>query len=112
MTAAQALIANGWQVAEPIVDEVYDLVAKDPANGEWATIQVKTLRIRDDRDNALVVYARKGNGEPYTTDDCDYIIGVDNSEAESPPRVFMMECRGIAEYWSTEMTARERWVQL
>lgn len=106
MTAARALIANGWEVSEPIVAEAYDLVARDPLTKEWWTIQVKTLRIREDRGNALVINAKKGNGEAYTLEDCDYIVGVDNS------RVFLLENREIREYWSTEMTAKERWIEL
>jgi len=106
MTAARALLANGWEVADPVVAEVYDLVAKDPANGEWYTVQIKTLRKRSDRNNELVVYARKGNGQPYQPQDCDYIIGVDGDTA------YMFECRGISEYWSSEATAKKRWIKL
>jgi len=64
------------------------------------------LRVRTDRDNALVVYARKSNGQPYTQDDCDYIIGVNGN------RAFMFECEGLTEYWSTEQTAKKRWIEL
>lgn len=99
-------MANGWEVAEPIVDEVYDIVAKDPCNNEWVTIQVKTIRRRNDRNGELVLSAKKGNGEPYTTEDCDYLIGVDGDTA------YMMECRGITEYWASEMSASERWIKL
>lgn len=107
LTAAKALMEGlGYEVSRPLVPEVYDLLARDPANNRYYRIQVKTLRVRTDRDNALVVIARKGNGKAYTTADCDYIIGVDGQ------RAFMFECRGCAEYWSTEHTAKTRWVQL
>jgi hypothetical protein len=96
----------GYEVAKPLVDEVYDFLARDPVNGKAYRIQVKTLRIRADRDNALVVMARKGNGNAYTKDEVDYIIGVDGN------RAFMFECVGHAEYWSTEQTAKKRWVEL
>ncbi|MGN7387765.1 hypothetical protein [Sporosarcina sp. SAFN-015] len=96
----------GYEVAKPLVAEVYDFLARDPANGETYRVQVKTLRVRTDRDNALVVYARKGNGEPYTPDEVDLIIGVDHT------RAFMFECTGLSEYWSTEQTARKRWILL
>lgn len=107
LTAAKLLMESlGYEVARPLVPEVYDLLARDPANGESYRIQVKTLRIRHDRDDALVVYGKKGNGKPYTPDECDYIIGVDGS------RAFMFECTGLGEYWSTEQTAKKRWIEL
>ncbi|UTR05188.1 group I intron-associated PD-(D/E)XK endonuclease [Alkalihalobacillus sp. LMS6] len=106
MTAARALLNLGWEVAQPLCAEVYDLVAKDPVSGEWATVQVKTLHIRPDRRNALVVFARKGNGTAYSESDCDYIIGVRDET------VYMFENRGLQEYWSTEASVAKRWVKL
>lgn len=107
LTAAKLLMESlGYEVAKPLVPEVYDFLARDPANGKAYRIQVKTLRIRTDRDNALVVYARKGNGQAYSRDEVDYIIGVDGN------RAFMFECVGQAEYWSTEQSAKKRWVAL
>jgi hypothetical protein len=96
----------GYEVAKPLVDEVYDLLARDPANGKSYRIQVKTLRVRTDRDNALVIYAKKGNGKAYTPEEVDYIVGVDGN------RAFMFECSGLTEYWSTETTAKKRWINL
>jgi len=96
----------GYEVAKPLVPEVYDFLARDPLNGESYRIQVKTLRIRSDRDNALVVYAKRGDGKPYTKEDVDYIVGVDGN------RAFMFECEGHSEYWSTEQTAKKRWILL
>jgi hypothetical protein len=107
LTAAKLLMETmGYEVAKPLVDEVYDLLARDPANGNSFRIQVKTLRVRTDRDNALVIYAKKGNGKPYTPDEVDYIVGVDRN------RAFMFECTGLTEYWSTEQTAKKRWISL
>lgn len=106
MTAALALISMGYEVAQPVIDEVYDLVAKDPINGEWQTFQVKTIRKRTDRNNEMVLYATKGNGDAYTKDDCDFLLGVDEQT------VYMMEVRGIKEYWASEATAAKRWVEL
>ena len=96
----------GYEVSKPLVDEAYDLLARDPANGRYIRAQVKTLRIREDRDNALVVVARKGNGQAYTPDEVDVIIGVDGN------RAFMFECDGKTEYWSTEQSAKKRWILL
>lgn len=96
----------GYEVSKPLLDEVYDLLARDPTNNAVYKIQVKTLRIREDRDNALVVVARKGNGQAYTPDEVDYIIGVNSDHA------YMFECTGISEYWSTETSAKTRWLRL
>lgn len=106
--AAIALLNAGYEVSKPVVPEVYDYTVRDPLNKRYYRVQVKTLRIRADRDNALVVYAKKGNGEPYTTADTDYIIGVDLANQ----RCYMFECRGVSEYWSTEESAKERWIEL
>lgn len=107
LVAAKLMMESlGYEVAKPLVPEVYDFLARDPINGKAYRIQVKTLRVRTDRDNALVVYARKGNGKPYTKDEIDYIVGVDGN------RAFMFECENLTEYWSTEQTAKTRWVEL
>lgn len=107
LTAASLMMSQlGYEVAKPLVPEVYDLLARDPANGEVYRVQVKTLRIRKDRDNALVVYTRKSNGKAYTAEEVDLIIGVNGD------RAFMFDCEGLTEYWSTEQTARKRWITL
>ncbi|HDR7641336.1 hypothetical protein [Bacillus wiedmannii] len=106
LRVALALLNLGWEVANSFIPEVYDLVARDPINKQWYTIQVKTIRVRGDRDNALVVRATKGNEQAYTKDDCDYIAGVEGD------RVFMFECAGQREYWATEASASQRWVEL
>jgi hypothetical protein len=111
LIARAALLANGWIVAKPETDESFDIVARDPVNGAWSTFQCKTIRKRDDRGGELVVYARKGDGEPYSQSDADYIVGVLGAEGEKP-RVFMFENRGIGEYWATEARASKRWVEL
>lgn len=106
MAAKLMMESLGYEVAKPLVPEVYDYLARDPANGQAYRVQVKTLRIRTDRDNALVIYAKKGNGKAYTPDEVDLIVGVHGN------RAFMFECTGLTEYWSTEQTAKKRWVEL
>ncbi|QIG62573.1 hypothetical protein [Sporosarcina phage Lietuvens] len=107
LTAASLLMTElGYEVSKPLVDESYDLLARDPVTGTFVRIQVKTLRIRTDRDNALVVYARKGNGQAYTPDEVDMIMGVSDNHA------YMFECTGLSEYWSTETSAKTRWLRL
>lgn len=105
MTVARALIANGWEVSDPIVDEIYDLVAKDPLTGDFKTIQVKTIRRRSDRNNEMVMYATNGKGNAYQPQDCDYIAGVEGDN------VYLTECRGIKEYWASDKAASDRWVK-
>ena len=107
LVAAKLMMETlGYEVARPLCPEVYDFLARDPVNGKAHRVQVKTLRIRTDRDNQLVVYAKKGNGKPYTPEEVDLIIGVDGN------RAFMFECTGLTEYWSTEQTAKKRWIEL
>lgn len=111
MTARLALLAAGWRVHTSDTDEAYDILATDPVNGAHYRIQVKTIRQRNDRGGELVVYAKKGNGEPYTKSDCDYVIGVWAQDG-IVPRVFMFENRFLTEYWCGESKASERWVEL
>jgi len=74
--------------------------------GEYYRAQVKTCRVRKDRDNAVVVNAKKRNGKPYSKDDCDVIIGV------LEDRVFIFPCEGYGEYWATEEGVGKRWEEL
>jgi len=60
----------------------------------------------------MVVYSRKGNGEPYTQPEADYIIGVLGAKESEAPRVWMFENTGLSEYWATEASAEKRWVEL
>jgi hypothetical protein len=104
-------MANGWTVHKSETDEAYDILATDPLTGEHKRIQCKTIKLRDDRRNEMVIYARKGSGEPYAKSDADYIVGVLVTEG-APPRVWMFENRGIGEYWASQTKAAERWVEL
>ncbi|NGM81246.1 hypothetical protein G5B47_02335 [Paenibacillus sp. 7124] len=111
LAARLALLANGWTVHQSETDEAYDILARDPVSGDYAKIQVKTVRQRMDRGGDLVVYARKGNGTTYDLADADYIVGVWAVEGEVP-RVFMFENRLLGEYWCAEARASERWIEL
>lgn len=105
LTAAMALLSNGWGVAFPAVDEIYDLVIREPLTDEFKTAQVKTIRRRQDRGNDLVIYATNGKKQAYTPQDCDYIIGVEGDT------VYMFECEGKKEYWATDQSAAKRWIR-
>lgn len=104
-------MSNGWITSKPDTDESFDVVAKDPVNGEWATFQVKTVRVRNDRGRTeYVIDARKGDRSPYTQSEADYLIGV--LEAEGEVRVWMLRNIGQTEYWSTDSRADRRWQKL
>jgi hypothetical protein len=105
LTTAIALLSNGWEVAKPYVDEAYDLVAKDPISKEFKTIQVKTIRRREDKGNEMVIKGVNGNKEPYTPDICHYMAGVEGDT------VYLTECTGIKEYWASDASAAKRWIK-
>jgi len=95
LLAATALLANGWEIAEPFCPESYDIVAKDPDSGQWKEIQVKTLQIREDRGGAIVLHARKGNGQKYSKDECDFFLGILDDGS-----VYLVQNEGKREYWA------------
>lgn len=104
LIATAALLNAGWQISKPEVPEVYDRIGISP-DGVYVKLQIKTVRERNDRKGTPVVYATKGNGEPYTTDDCDYLVGVHGTN------VYLMKCRCIGEYWKPERpTGDNEWV--
>lgn len=111
LIARAALLANGWTVYESETAEAHDILAQDPLSGDYVKIQVKTIRQRSDRNNELVVYAKKGNGEPYAKSDAHYIVGIWAANGEVP-RVYMFENEGYGEYWASEASAARRWAEL
>lgn len=110
--ARTALVCAGWTVAVPQTRESFDIVARDPVSHDWKTFQVKTIKLRSDRRNEMVVFSRKGNGEAYTQPEADYIIGVLGAKGDEAPRVWVFENTGQVEYWATEASAEKRWVEL
>jgi hypothetical protein len=97
LKAREWLMRNGWEVAKPEIGEVYDIVAKTPVTNVWVTVQVKTIRQRDDREgNPLVIYAKKNNGNPYSESEVDFFIGVHGDD------VYLLVNRSIGEYWRSE----------
>jgi hypothetical protein len=106
LLAQTALLANGWNVSEPIAPEAFDLVARAPGSADWLRIQIKSARVRDDRDGSIVCYARKNNGKNYDENDCDLFIAVLNSD------VYLFPNRNISEYWVTPENIAEKWTKL
>ncbi|MFW5434303.1 group I intron-associated PD-(D/E)XK endonuclease [Paenibacillus apiarius] len=106
LRVALALLANGYEVSNPIASEVYDLSCRDPRTGEHFTVQVKTARVREDRDGAIVVTARKSNGQTYTRAECDYIAGV------TEDAVYLIPNAEQTEYWARPDLIDEKWTRL
>lgn len=102
--AIAILMRNGWDVSIPVAVESYDLTAKDPDTGNVCYMQVKTAKVRKDRDNSLVFRGYKSNGKVYTKDEVDYIIGVYGTE------IYLIPNDEQQEYSVLSATgARERW---
>lgn len=106
LLATTALLANGWDVAEPVAPRAFDLVAKPPNETRWVQIQVKTARARTDRNGEIVVYAKKNNGQPYTLEEAEYIIGIHGND------VYLFPNRCIGEYWVAEADIKNKWQHL
>ncbi|WHY01828.1 group I intron-associated PD-(D/E)XK endonuclease [Neobacillus sp. DY30] len=106
LLAQSALLANGWNVSEPIAPEAFDLVARAPGSSVWQRIQIKSARVREDRDGSIVCYARKNNGETYNESDCDLFIAVLNGD------VYLFQNRNISEYWVTPDNIADKWTKL
>ena len=101
-----ALLANGYEVSKPIAPEPYDLTVRDPRSGEHFRVQVKTARVREDRDGAIVVTARKSNGQTYTREECDYLAGVTEDAVYLIPNVEQTE------YWAKPDLVDAKWTRL
>lgn len=110
LIAMTALLAAGYEVADPVAAEVYDLVAKEPETGEWRTFQVKSLRFRADKGGEgggyYVLNGTRNNGEAYGPPDVDYMIGVAGDAC------YLVPCTGQSEYWATAGAIDEKWRKL
>lgn len=106
LIASAALLAAGFEVAMPIQPESYDLITRDPDTKETAYYQVKTARVREDRDGYIVVNARQGKNGIYPKDEVDYIIGVHGRD------VYVFDNREIKEYWTSPNSIEKKWTLL
>jgi hypothetical protein len=93
LIAITRLIENGYVTHEPTTREPYDMLVWSPVAERYLKAQVKTVQIREDRENTPIIYARKNNGQPYTREEADVIIGVQGTD------VFLLTNREIGEYW-------------
>jgi hypothetical protein len=105
LIAITRLIENGYVTHEPTTREPYDLLVETP-DGRYLKAQVKTAYVRDDRDGAIVVYARKNSGKAYTRAEADVIIGVYGTD------VYLIDNAEHGEYWATTRSIGERWTLL
>ena len=110
--AKAIFLMNGFSVAEMVVPEPYDLIVggKDAeGNAIRFTVQVKTLKIRNDRAGELVVRGAAKDGTPYSAKEVDYLFGVDLRHNVG----YLIKNRSQSEYWSKDFeTARTKWTEL
>lgn len=111
-TIAQAIfLQNGFSVFTAVVPEVYDLivVGKDTdGNNVSFTVQVKTIKIRTDREGQIVVKGSNAFGKPYAKADVDYIFGI-NLETNTG---YLIPNNEQVEYWAKDFeTARSKWTE-
>lgn len=105
---AQAILTrHGWDVSIPVAVESYDLIATDPSDSQFKRIQVKTMKVRKDMDDRLVVKGAKSNGKPYTKDEVDLIACVYGSH------LYLIENEEQTEYTAPNVkTAQSKWKTL
>lgn len=105
--AEAILTKHGWDVSIPVAVEPYDLIAKDPSDKRFKRIQVKTMKVRRDMDNRLVVKGAKSNGLPYTKEEVDLIACVYGSH------LYLIDNIEQTEYTATDVrAAQDKWTTL
>lgn len=109
LLAQTALLANGWQVSEPIAPEAYDLSFKRPDSKQTFYGQVKTAFVRDEErygGKYVIVRGHKSNGDVYTREEVDYFLTVYDGE------VYMFPNREVSEYWIRPRDIARKWTLL
>lgn len=105
---AEAALSNaGFTLLVPSSNSQVERLGTRRNSNEIKRVQVKTIypRERDGR-SYYVIFAKRGNGNVYTAEEADYLVGVING------RVFMTENRGCGEYWVRAEQAAEKWQEL
>lgn len=106
LLSAFALLKNGYDsVAFPVTEESFDIIARNIQTRLFETFQVKTAFERPKR-NAIVVFAKKGDGSVYTKEEADHILGVRKND------VYLIENRELGEYWATPKNIDKKWRRL
>lgn len=108
LLAMSALIAAGYVVMEPTLPEPFDIgIMERGGNHDLKRVQVKTIIERERNGVAYyVIRGLKNSGKPYTTADCDYMLGIAGDKA------YLTECTGLTEYWCKKSEASEKWKEL
>lgn len=109
---AQAMfLQNGFSVFTSVVPEVYDLIVigkDDEGTNVPFTVQVKTIKIRHDREGQLVVNGSNKGGKPYPAIDVDYLFGVHVPTSTG----FLIPNNEQVEYWAKDFeVARSKWTE-
>ena len=109
LLAQTALLANGYNVLEPISPQPYDLAARNPQTQETVYYQVKTAFLRDEErygGEYLVVKGARNNGKVYEKDEVDRFIAVWNGTC------YVFPNREVSEYWVRPWQVDEKWTKL
>lgn len=109
LIAQTALLANGWQVSEPITPVAYDLTFRKPNSKRTYYAQVKTAFERNEPrygGKYVIVRGHRSNGDVYTRNEVDYFIAVYNGE------VYMFPNREVSEYWIRPEDISLKWTHL
>lgn len=102
--AVAILMANGWDVNIPVAVESYDLIATDPSDKKMKRIQVKTMKVRRDMKDRLIVKGAKSNGKPYALDEADIIACIYGTH------LYLVENTEQTEYTaSSPKEAQKKW---
>lgn len=108
LLAATALLANGYEVMEPISPQPYDLTVRRA--GEPAKfVQVKTAFVRDEErygGEYIVVRGGRSNGKVYKKEEVDLFAAVWDGE------VYIFPNREISEYWVRPSEIATKWTKL
>lgn len=107
--ASAMLMEKGFSVFTALAPEAYDLIAVGTAEDgtkESFRIQVKTVKVRNDREGQLVVRGANQKGVPYSKQDVDYLFGVHGTKG------YLIPNNQQVEYWSMdEEAAAEKWTE-
>lgn len=110
--ASAIFLSEGYSVFTSLVPESFDLIIIDKdeeGKNVCKTVQIKTMKIRRDRNNELVVKGANNAGIPYSKDDVDYLLGVNLETGKA----YLIPNAEQTEYWSKdEDTARKKWREL
>lgn len=111
LIAAAMFLSNGFSVFNAVVPEVYDLIVvgkDDEGENVVFTVQVKTVKIRSDREGQVVIKGCNSDGKPYSKKDVDYIFGVHLASNTG----YLIPNNEQSEYWAKDFeTARTKWTE-